>query len=392
MSRTGAPAVAGPTHRAVDEKGQVPGRVDRSLGRHDRGPGRRDLGPMPMHARRVAAVAEEQDVARRQAGFLGCLARRVQHGATGDEGLCTRVGELARQLADRIRWVCGRGDAAGPVQAEVDDGRVDVVGRVQGQHVALGPAERVLQALAKGDGGGLDLRKGPRALRVAVDEEGCQRVSLPRRLLVRGYHRLWSSGYSRGWCSMNMVQTSTGGSWTSCHGEEMGILAAADAPGRSEETRCCTRDSRGGLCQSGKSASRIHGRGSRDGDEERLKGGREHYIDVSLENGSRYVFSSSREMDGMAEGRIRARLGDRAYSPSATEPEPRRSPLIAIYVFVHTVHIQHTSICPGHPLPVGVACLRPAQAAGHCCNPRPRHGGRRYGAHTGTQLPVSRLK
>lgn len=120
----------------------------------------------------MAPIAHQKHPVAWQTRLVGGLKRRVEEGRLGDEALGLRIAELPGQLVDGVGRVGGAGDAAGPVQAEVDDGGVDAVGGEEGEDVALGPAEQVLEALAEADGMGLDLGAGVGAAGVAVYEEG----------------------------------------------------------------------------------------------------------------------------------------------------------------------------------------------------------------------------
>lgn len=59
------------------------------------------------------------------------------------------------------------------MQAEVQDGRVDGVGAVEGEDVAAGPGVGADEAAAEGDGEVSDLGVVVGAAGVAVDEEVC---------------------------------------------------------------------------------------------------------------------------------------------------------------------------------------------------------------------------
>jgi hypothetical protein len=126
---------------------------------------------MAKLARLIAPLTHEEHAIERQAGTLGRLARRLQERLLRDERLGARVRELAGELVGGVGRVGGAGDAAGPVGAEVYDGGVDVVGAEEGEGVALGPAEGVLEALAEGLGEVLEVGKGVGAACLAGDEE-----------------------------------------------------------------------------------------------------------------------------------------------------------------------------------------------------------------------------
>ena len=128
---------------------------------------------MAVNAGLVAPITHEDDVVARNASLGGRIACRLEERLLSDNDPGARVFKLARKLVDRVGRVRGAGDAGRPVQAEVDNGGVGVVGGEEGEDIALLPLEDVPQAPAEGDGMGLDVREGVGAVGVAIDEESC---------------------------------------------------------------------------------------------------------------------------------------------------------------------------------------------------------------------------
>lgn len=165
--------MTGLSHRAVDQIGHILLRVDRRF-RDPRQPLAlgRDLRPMPEP--RPPLIPQQHDIALLEPN----LPHRRQHALQmrrlrGHEPRAA-VLQLPRELVDRVRRVRrGRG-AGGPVQAEVQDGRVDGVGAVEGEDVAARPGVGAGEAAAEGDGEVPDLGVVVGAAGVAVDEEVCE--------------------------------------------------------------------------------------------------------------------------------------------------------------------------------------------------------------------------
>lgn len=86
---------------------------------------------------------------------------------------CSRILELSRELFDGVGGVCRGGDAAGPLDTEVDDRIVDGVGGEEAEDVAFAPGVGVGEAGAEAGGKVDDLAVGVGAAVVAVDQEGC---------------------------------------------------------------------------------------------------------------------------------------------------------------------------------------------------------------------------
>lgn len=121
----------------------------------------------------VPHIPHQPDHLVRHAGQLGSRQGIAQEGLLGDERPGARVLQLAGELVDGVGRVGGGRDAAGPVDAKVDDGVVDVVGGVEAEDVALAPAVAVDEAGAEAGGEGGDLGVAVGASRVAVYEDGC---------------------------------------------------------------------------------------------------------------------------------------------------------------------------------------------------------------------------
>lgn len=108
----------------------------------------------------VGPLAEQEDAVLGQAGAGGGGASAGQELELGDEGGGAGVGELVGELGLGVEGVRGAGGAGGAQDAAGEDGGVDVVGGVEGEDVAAGPAP--LGAEGGGEGGRAGAELGPR--------------------------------------------------------------------------------------------------------------------------------------------------------------------------------------------------------------------------------------
>lgn len=127
---------------------------------------------MPVDPCLIPPISEQQYPIRGQVckrrGFPGRLQKRLLR----KKGLCARILQLLGQILGHVGRVGRTGDAAGPVDAKVYDGDVNVVGRVQAHDIALLPVEDMAEALAEFVGEMLDLVERVSPASVAVEEEG----------------------------------------------------------------------------------------------------------------------------------------------------------------------------------------------------------------------------
>lgn len=134
---------------------------------------RRDLRPMPMHPRLIPLIAHQPHHLLPQPRQLRRPFRILQKHLLRDQRTGPRVLQLPRELFDGVCRVGRGGDAAGPLDAEVDGWVVDVVGGEEGEDVAFAPGVGVDEAGAEAGGEVDKLAVGVGAAGVAVDEEGC---------------------------------------------------------------------------------------------------------------------------------------------------------------------------------------------------------------------------
>lgn len=165
--------------RGINQEGQVLLRPDLGL----RIPVSTGKG-RPLHARPmprlpfwIRPLPQQNDPLLGYAGPRRRLPRPRQELQLRDQGPRPGVGQLESQLLDRVQRVGRAGDAPGPEHAARHGGGVDVVGRVEREHVAGPPAPERLQASAEADGGDAQLRvcvAARRALAVGQDLLGAR--------------------------------------------------------------------------------------------------------------------------------------------------------------------------------------------------------------------------
>lgn len=157
--------------RGINQKGQVLSRPDCGLPIPVSTGKRRPLHarPMPHPALRTRQLPQQDDPLVRDPRPRRGLPRPRQEVELRDQRPRAGVGQLERQLLDRVQRVGRAGDAAGVEHAARHGGGVDVVGRVEREHVAALPPPERLQAPAEAGGG---------------DAQLCVRVAARRPLAV----------------------------------------------------------------------------------------------------------------------------------------------------------------------------------------------------------------
>ena len=106
---------------------------------------------------RIFLVADEDDAVFWDACLLRSLDSHVQLVPLSDQSLGAAVLELKRELFHVVSWIGGRDDTAGPECSPCDNWRVDAIGCVECEDIALFPFPAGFEAFAKVGGGLLDL-------------------------------------------------------------------------------------------------------------------------------------------------------------------------------------------------------------------------------------------
>lgn len=128
--------------------------------------------PMPDPPLRIAPLPQQHNPVLRNARPPRRLPRLRKETHLRNQPLGARVPQLERELVDRVQRVRRGGDAAGPQDAAGQRGGVDIVGRVEGKHVAAAPLPLGFEAAAEVGRGDAELGVGvgPGGL-LAVREE-----------------------------------------------------------------------------------------------------------------------------------------------------------------------------------------------------------------------------